>query len=395
MIYNFDFIKENDKTSLIGQESNEQGLVEKLNKDDARNKELQSATMNMLSDLRNQIAEHCRLEKICFLFGNGTSIYAGSKSIVDDNLSYDKLLNGDLFILNDLLKGKSKEEQLNVLLTFKKFFELTCNENASIVSKIISEIKNDLLNNYVNSIDYGKLIYHEILIRKLRNINVLNKVNLFTTNYDLTFEYSLDKLSIDYLNGFTGFINRKFNIRSFQENGKIKIYKVHGSINRKYENFEIVEKQPKFINYKYDDETASNDIMIFPTSNKTEETFNAPYSELMREMLNILDTGSNVVFVIGYRYKDDHINDILFKSLNNPNNIYYFFDYDDIDNNEFINKIIKLSDSLSNLYILRGKFFGDFSIFCNYIFPSNSHKDNEESIIDLLKKIKDNEQNNR
>ena len=391
MIYNFEFVKKNNITSLIGEEFNEQELVEKLADDSVENKELQSAVMNILSGLRNQIAEHCRLEKICFLFGNGTSIYAGSKSIDDDNFDYDKTLEDELLQLKDLFRGKSKEEQLNILLTFKKYFELTCNKNISIVSEIISKIKNDLLNNYVNSIDYNKLIYHEILIRKLRNINSLNKVKLFTTNYDLAFECSLDKLSIDYLNGFTGFVNRKFNIRSFQENGKIKLYKVHGSINRKYENNDIVEKQPLIINGKLKDETCNNDIMIFPTSNKIEETFNAPYSELMREMLNILDTGSNVLFVLGYRYKDDHINDILFKSLNNPNNIYYFFDYDNNDNNEFINKMIRLSESLSNIYILRGKFFGDFSIFCNYIFPSSSRIENDESIIDLLKKIKDNE----
>ncbi len=120
MIYNFEFVKKNNITSLIGEEFNEQELVKKLADGSAEYKELHSAVMNILSGLRNQIAEHCILEKICFLLGNGSSIYTGSKSIDDDHFDYDKTIENDLLQLKDLFRGKSKEEQRNILLTFKK-----------------------------------------------------------------------------------------------------------------------------------------------------------------------------------------------------------------------------------------------------------------------------------
>ena len=37
-----------------------------------------------------------------------------------DHFDYDKTIENDLLQLKDLFRGKSKEEQRNILLTFKK-----------------------------------------------------------------------------------------------------------------------------------------------------------------------------------------------------------------------------------------------------------------------------------
>ena len=66
----------------------------------------------------------------------------------------------------------------------------------------------------------------------------------------------------------------------------------------------------------------------------------------MRHMLNEMETGKNVVFVLGYKYGDDHINEILFKALENPNNIFYFFLYNPNEEGEFITQIKKLAESM-------------------------------------------------
>ena len=42
----------------------------------------------------------------------------------------------------------------------------------------------------------------------------------------------------------------------------------------------------------------------------------------MRHMLDEMEIGKNVIIVMGYKYGDDHINEILFKALENPNNIW-------------------------------------------------------------------------
>lgn len=387
MIYDFEKYK-NENNFLEGKE--EEKFLELIN----GNEELRIKTINMLSGLRNQMAEHCKLDNVVFLFGNGSSIYAGTKSTVKANLEeiYKKSEYNNLSKIISVLTDKTIEEQLNILLICQKYFTFSGEpEVISAITSLISDIKSTLLNDYVNSIDYSNLIHHEILFRKLRNMNLINKVTLFTTNYDLAFEYSMDNISIEYSNGFTGFINRSFDLKTLQSTNKLKLYKIHGSVNWEYTAGDIIEKQPKFSNGKLENMNNHNDVLIFPTSKKMEETFNTPYSELMRGMLDVLEAKRNVVFVLGYRYRDEHINEILLKSISNPNNIYYFFDFDD-DNSEFIQKINKISEFTQNIYILKGRFIADFAVFSDYLFPSIASKTDEESIRDLLKKVlKENE----
>lgn len=387
MIYNFEKYK-NENEFL--KEIEEEKFLDLLNE----NEELRCNTISMLSGLRNQMAEHCKLDNVVFLFGNGTSIYAGTKSTVKGNLEeiYKKDEYKSLSSIISVLTNKTIEEQLNVLLICQKYFTLSGEiEKIRALTSLISDIKKTLLNDYVNSIDYSNLIHHEILFRKLRNMNLINKVTLFTTNYDLAFEYSMDNISLEYSNGFTGFINRRFDLKTLQSTNKLKLYKIHGSVNWEYADGDIIEKQPKFSKGKLEDMNNHNDVLIFPTAKKMEETFNTPYSELMRGMLDVLEAKRNVVFVLGYRYRDEHINEILLKSISNPNNIYYFFDFDD-DNSEFIKKIEKISEFTQNIFILKGKFIANFAVFSDYVFPSIASKTDEESIRDLLKKVlKENE----
>ncbi len=386
MIYTYETFKQDKKTL----EETEEECLKAI----ASNSESKEKIIEVFSSLRNKIAEHCKLDNVVFLFGNGTSIYAGTKSTIETNL--DEIYSKEEYkifpnIINTL-SGKTIEEQLNILLICEKYFTLLGKTNfKDLISKLISEVKSNLLENYVNSINYNKLNHHEVFLRKLRNMNIIDKVRLFTTNYDLAFEYVMDSISIDYSNGFKGFVNRKFDISSLQSTRKLKLFKIHGSINWEYKNDEIVEKQPKFINGKLENMNNHNDALIFPTSKKMEETFNTPYSELMRSMLDVLESKRNVVFVLGYRYRDDHINEILLKSISNPNNIYYFFDYDN-DESEFIKKIEKISEFTQNINILKGKFCSQFEMFADYIFPSIPNKTDEESIKEILKKaLKENE----
>ena len=118
-----------------------------------------------------------------------------------------------------------------------------------------------------------------------------------------------------------------------------------------------------------------------------EQTFNTPYSELMREMLDEFIEKRNVIIVLGYKYEDEHINEIFMKALANPNNVFFFFDYDCNENNNFINKVIKISENLTNINIIRGKNYASFVNFSDYIFPSTPSKTDEETIIDILKKV--------
>ncbi len=393
-------------------------LIEKLKNQEVTKENLQEfikdtaksnkALISSMNDLRMKISEQLRLNKICFLIGNGCSIYAGSKNTNTFNLINNT--NKNFSRINrvlDELKELDMEKQLNRLLFLKGYFNLfkeTRKEN--YLDSIYREAKENLINNYVNAIDYSKLNIHETLLLKLRNCNNLSKLHIFSLNYDLIFEYVMDKLLIEYSDGFTGFINRIFDPQHFFDN-KPKVVKLHGSLNWIEEGIYIKSIQPKFILKEkclnLDVEKNIPLMMIYPTSNKLYQTYNTPYSELMRYMLDSLRTDNNILFVIGYKYGDEHINEIIKKSLVNPNNIYYFFDYNCLssdlskqngsinktDQVNFLTYIKDVSEKTSNINIIQGKNLASFEFFVNYIFPAAAEKTDEEKLIKILDEMRE------
>ena len=77
--------------------------------------EKKKIVLNNISSLKRSIAEGINMERISFLFGNGSSIYAGTKAI--NNSSIDSFLQDyfdDCLKIKEYLTGKTLEEKLNV-----------------------------------------------------------------------------------------------------------------------------------------------------------------------------------------------------------------------------------------------------------------------------------------
>lgn len=340
------------------------------------------------SDLRLKLAEHMKLDDVLFLLGNGASIYAGSQDTRQFKLEeYKTKYAGLSSIIDEVGKLCGIEDQLNALITVRSYYNLVKDEkNEKLVSNLIDEIKGVLIDSFVNSVDYRKLSLHEIFLLKLRTFGCLRRTDIYTPNYDLAFEYSLDKLAIEYKDGFSGFVNRLFDPRTLQGKDKTGLIKIHGSVNWIVEEGKVKEFQPKFKDGKVIiDDTAP--VLIYPTSHKLYQTYSTPYSELMRHMLDEMETGKNVVIVLGYKYGDDHINEILFKALENPNNIFYFFLYNPDEQGAFINQLKQLADNMPNINILTGKILADFKTFVKYILPATPEKTDQEKAIELLQKV--------
>ena len=346
------------------------------------------ALLDVFSDLRLKLAEHMKLDDVLFLFGNGASMYAGSQDTREFNLAEYKERFSDLGnIIDEVGKLCGIEDQLNALLTVRAYYHLVNDgEKEEFITKLIDEIKSVLIGNYVNSVDYRNLSIHEVFLLKLRTFGCLKRTSIYTPNYDLAFEYSLDKLAIEYKDGFSGFVNRIFDPRTLHGKDKTALVKIHGSVNWVVENGIIKEFQPKFEEGKVRIEDTAP-VLIYPTSHKLYQTYSTPYSELMRHMLDETETGKNVVIVLGYKYGDDHINEILFKALENPNNIFYFFLYNPEEKGEFIDQIKRLADSMPNINILTGKILADFKTFVKYILPATPEKTDQEKAIELLQKV--------
>lgn len=376
--------------------ADEAALSEAVKKNDA---DTDRKLMPVFEELRLKIGRDMRLDHVIFLFGNGASMYAGSKSTMDSFLQ--GYINDKKFLdieteLNCICtppldkEGKKEtkgiEEQLNELITLRSYYNIIHDSvREDLVSDLIKSVETRLIAD-VNTIKYNQLDLHKMFLRKLRYYGSLAKTQIYTTNYDLAFEYTMDELCIQYNDGFSGFVNRLFDPRTLVESGKPSLVKIHGSVNWISEGGIIKAIQPKFTDGKvYIDD--KNPALIYPTSNKLHETYSTPYSELMRHMLDEMESGSNAVIVMGYKYGDDHVNEILYKALDNPNNIFYFFIHDDPDKCDFIGKMRELGRNIPNINILSGKVLASFDVFVKYILPAVDEKTDEEQVLNLLQKV--------
>ena len=217
MIYNSDHIlrKINEKLSDKEQIKSEDSLLHLLksrtdnNEEDSR---IHISAENLLiafSDFRLKLAEHMKLDGILFLFGNGVSMYAGSQDTRAFKLADYKDEFSDLSsIIEEAGHLCGIEEQLNALYITSAYYHLIKDEKKEKnIINLIDKIKEKLINDFVNSVDYSKLFIHEMFLLKLRAFDCLKRTSIYTPNYDLAFEYSLDKLGIEYKDGFSGFVN--------------------------------------------------------------------------------------------------------------------------------------------------------------------------------------------
>jgi hypothetical protein len=94
----------------------------------------------------------------------------------------------------------------------------------------------------------------------------------------------------------------------------IYLCKLHGSINWIEEGkglFPIREIQQTL-------SECTGRVMIYPTPAKQSASFGSPYSDLFREFQSHVVRDQSVLFVLGYGFGDEHINNIIFQALTIP-----------------------------------------------------------------------------
>lgn len=136
-------------------------------------------------------------------------------------------------------------------------------------------------------------------------------IEIFTTNYDYLFELGLEFHSVPYFDGFVGSFEPFFHASAIEDMKFMpehtKLWKLHGSlgwqINNKHEK-KIIRKQP-------DDGT----IMIFPSLLKYDNSKKQPYVSFMDRLSKFVKQDDSILFVAGYSFSDQHINDVIENAL--------------------------------------------------------------------------------
>lgn len=151
--------------------------------------------------------------------------------------------------------------------------------------------------------------YHA-LARWIRGIPRTAAVEVFTPNYDLLFEQSLEENGVPYFDGFAG-VRRAFLDVEAMENDSppqvlparwARLWKLHGSVNW---------HRDKKGNVWRGTDSDDSDLLVYPSHDKFVQTRQMPFLAMMDRVKAFLSRPEAILIVCGYSFLDDHINAIL------------------------------------------------------------------------------------
>ena len=295
-----------------------------------------------IKELKNQLAYS---KNIGFFFGAGTScalkipniamLTAGiEKNLNDDNLKNFKIIRDNLKAT--LGKDVNIEEILNHIRRIREitnekpdqdFIKVT-GESAKNLDK---EICNQIYNIIEDAEGKADLTNPRKFFAWLNILNHEYSKEVFTTNYDLIIEKSLEQSQIPYFDGFVGSYEPFFWQESIEQStGKtdmtrnwIRLWKIHGSLSwfwkeDKKENSQKIIRVGKFDNACSTDK----ELVIYPSKEKYDSSRKQPFIAYFDRLKNFLSSGELLFIFTGFSFSDQHINEIIFNCLRQNNRLF-------------------------------------------------------------------------
>jgi len=253
------------------------------------------------------------------------------------------------------------------------------------------------------TLDIGKDETHKIFLRKITKRKIKDsRVKLFTTNYDTLWEQAAAQDRFTIIDGFTYSYPRFFNGRFFdfdivyRERSRLKeedsfvpklfhLYKIHGSIGWKVVNNEIIQEAIELSDNekKIDNVEISDRLLIFPSNNKYESSYEPPYFEMMSRFQHSLRKENTLLITIGFSFLDKHISNVIEETLKqNPSLILIVVDPSVFPERTNWKKVFSFAD-VDNRTILISERFADFSE--NY--PDNDSFDQMDYMVEFTNKL--------
>lgn len=148
----------------------------------------------------------------------------------------------------------------------------------------------------------------------LKAVRRKSAIEIFTTNYDVLIERSLEEAQVPLFDGFSGSYLPFFNTECFDEEGQmpppewVRLWKLHGSV-----NWTIASNGGRRRIVR--DQSATEGEMILPSHLKYEESKKLPYQALMDRLQTTMKKRGALLVTSGFSFGDQHINSILFDAL--------------------------------------------------------------------------------
>lgn len=153
--------------------------------------------------------------------------------------------------------------------------------------------------------------YHNLAIWS-RAIRRERPVHIFTTNYDLLMEQALEESAAPYFDGFIGARKAFFDLGAVEDEDLLpprwtRLWKIHGSINWRLDSGTSVVRS--------DQKTEEQSYLIYPSHLKYDQSRKMPYFAMLDRLKAFLLAPSALIFICGYSFSDEHINDVICRSL--------------------------------------------------------------------------------
>ena len=258
------------------------------------------------------------------------------------------------------------------LMSFFKSKDISDEEANNLLSDKVKEVSKKVIEDISNANDEGNIKavlkryseFIKVILQLLYHANsrqVTKNINIFTTNYDLFIEKSLDELmkyeSFVFNDGSNGYFNRILDSANYNKSvayrglndnylnelPTLSLIKPHGSMNWEREQEDNILIRQSIV---------ENPVVVKPTGLEGQETFlNNHFHDMLRVFQLELDKPQSILIVIGFSFQDKHIAKMLNRSLKNPELNVFIFCYSESDK-QIILTNLGLSDCPRNLNVI-------------------------------------------
>ena len=276
----------------------------------------------------NQVLDWITDANTCFLMGAGCSVTAGKPLIDDLTERIVKQLKPPATVLFKNLEGingrpPTIEDLLNQCLQIKNLItSRKVKKDADWTLEKCVEVINSILCQIVDEVggDWACSGIHERFLRRIASHTQRKTCDIFSLNYDVVLEATLESLRFPYTDGFSGAENAHFEASLFMGEQRrtpfFRLYKLHGSVNWFRDPDQCVRRRP------YKKGEPGDRLVIYPCEQKYYQTQYGVYEVLLTRFRERLRESrpNNKLVILGCSLADEHITEAILDSLSAPGN---------------------------------------------------------------------------
>lgn len=314
--------------------------------------------INVIREVR-ELKTHLSYSKnIGFFFGAGTSCALGIPNVeqlttgIEAKLTDEYLTNFQI-VKSDLetsitTRNVNIEDILNQIRRIRELTGETGKEYQGVSGKNAKKLDKEICTIIYDIIaEKEKVAEIEKTKKFFAWLSLLNRdfsKEIFTTNYDLIIEKSLESSQIPYFDGFVGSYEPFFWQESIDQfvskndltQNWIRLWKIHGSLSWFWKENPTTKAQQIIRVGKIENiEDEENELVIYPSKEKYDSSKKQPFIAYFDRLKNYLLSGELLFVFTGYSFSDQHINEIIFNCLRQNNRLtalVFFFKDSEVEN---------------------------------------------------------------